>query len=697
MGIFDKAIERLATSIAKAAPQTTSYSESQLANMQTQTGYGNSTGLPRDAQLANVPFTPGVPIIPGAINPVRQDGRPDPRRYEYQVAQNINITETRAVPFKTLRVAADQIDILRRCIEVSKQKLVGLDWDIVLANDAVEKIAAESGVNSIRAMQIAKEKFNPEITRLRQFWQTPDISNGLVFAEWLSMLLEDNLVLDAVAVWPQRTVGGDLKGLQLLDGSTIKPLIDDRGMRPTPPNPAFQQILYGFPRSEFSAPIETEDTDGEFTSDELAYFVRNRRTNSIYGYSPVERSLALADIYLRRQQWLRAEYTEGVLPDLMFKTDANFGGSPDLLKAYENVLNDDLAGQTDQRKKARILPAGLEPVQFDGYGERFKDVLDEFLVTSICGHFGVQPSEIGFTPKTGLGGAGFQAGSAESSEVIGNMPLTQWAGRMLSQLSYVFLGMPRELQFKFAPSGRSDSEALARIDDLKLRGAGMSVNESRAKDGLSLIDAPEADQLIFVAGSSIFTLDDEGWSSITPALDPLAGMSAPETEPAAEPEAPAEDAAPTDLEAEAARTAALRAQADALGALIRAGVKPEDAAAAVGLDGVGFVDAMPVTLKPIEMLEAETDALAPAEPAEQPAEGAEPTTEAPAEEPATEDAEAAKAAVTEMRAFIRFLRKSPSRAFEFKHVPATYGETINKFIAVADLDGARWYAERFLG
>ena len=70
---------------------------------------------------ATVPFGPGNPIIPGAINPINPlTGRPEPRRYEYQVAQNINIVPTRLVPFSTLRDAGDSIDILRRCIEFLK-------------------------------------------------------------------------------------------------------------------------------------------------------------------------------------------------------------------------------------------------------------------------------------------------------------------------------------------------------------------------------------------------------------------------------------------------------------------------------------------------------------------------------------------------------------------------------------------------
>jgi hypothetical protein len=241
-----------------------------------------------------------------------------------------------------------------------------------LAEDSAEKIITEIGGNHVRAMSVARDRYTEEISRLREFWEQPDPTNGLLFTDWLNIALEEILVLDAWAVWPQPSVGGDLLGLQILDGSTIKPLIDDRGMRPQAPYPAFQQILFGFPRSEFAASDGKENADGEFTSDEMSYLIRNRRTMTVYGYSPTERALALADIYLRRQQWLRAEYTDGVTPELLMKTDANFGNNPDLLRAYENIFNDDLAGQTEQRKRVRLLPTGMEPVQFEGYGERLK-------------------------------------------------------------------------------------------------------------------------------------------------------------------------------------------------------------------------------------------------------------------------------------------------------------------------------------
>jgi hypothetical protein len=516
MGLRDRIARALTGDIEKAprlpaGSVTMTEQEMRQSGLAMQQTYGNSVALPRAPFSATVPFGPGMPITPGAINPIDPaTGRPMPRRYEYQVAQNINITETRLVPFKTLRAAADQIDILRRCIEVTKSKLTGLDWDIVLGSDASEKIVAEIGGDHVRAMAQARENFTEEINRLRTFWENPDRANGLTWTDWLMTLAEEVLVIDAWAVYPQPSVGGDLYGFQILDGSTIKPLIDDRGMRPMPPNAAYQQILYGFPRSEFAANDDDPQADGEFSSDDLAYMVRNRRSISVYGFSPVERALPLADIYLRRQQWIRAEYTDGVLPELMFTTDEDWGNNPDLLRAYENILNDDLAGQTEQRKRARLLPKGLSPVVNEGYGEKFKDTLDDYLITSICGHFGVQPGEIGFAPKGGLGGAGFEEGRADTAEALGIQPLANWISKMITNLSYTYLKMPRELEFRLMTSKRMDNESSARKAQIEVTSAGKTINERRSELGLPLLDTPQADMPILVAGADIFLFSPDG-------------------------------------------------------------------------------------------------------------------------------------------------------------------------------------------
>ena len=104
MGLIDRFAERVAKEITKAPNLpvgAVSMTEQQMRQTTPQTTtYGTAVPLERNPNYPAVPFGPGNPIIPGAINPPRADGRPDPRRYEFQVAQNINITETRLTPLK---------------------------------------------------------------------------------------------------------------------------------------------------------------------------------------------------------------------------------------------------------------------------------------------------------------------------------------------------------------------------------------------------------------------------------------------------------------------------------------------------------------------------------------------------------------------------------------------------------------------
>jgi hypothetical protein len=55
-----------------------------------------------------------------------------------------------------------------------------------------------------------------------------------------------------------------------------------------------------------------------------------------------------------------------------------------------------------------------------------------------------------------------------------------------------------------------------------------------------------------------------------------------------------------------------------------------------------------------------------------------------------------KAARNEVYKFMRWVRKNPTGLFSFEHLPETYAATLNKFVAVEDYEGARWYAERYL-
>ena len=58
--------------------------------------------------------------------------------------------------------------------------------------------------------------------------------------------------------------------------------------------------------------------------------------------------------------------------------------------------------------------------------------------------------------------------------------------------------------------------------------------------------------------------------------------------------------------------------------------------------------------------------------------------------------EESEKAVGELKQFLRFIKKSPSRPFNFREVPVIYADVLNKFVEQKDYDSARWYAERYL-
>lgn len=479
------------------------------------------------------PFAPGVPFTPVGIDPREPaTGRPAPRRSEFAASVNLQVANAgRLIPFSVLRDVADKVDVMRRCIEVRKSQMAALSWDITLSPVALKKIMADEHLNTPgAAAQEARRRFEPEMARLRTFWEKPDPLNQMDWVTWLNVLMEEHLVVDALSIWPRRRANGNTVGFEIIDGATIKPLLDHRGSTPLPPNPAYQQILHGFPRGEFTA-TSTPDASG-FLGDQLIYRPRFRRTWTPYGYPDTEHALSAADIYLKRMTWLRAEFDEGTTPDTWLKLPVESKIGPGQLRAYEVALNAELAGQTAERLRLRMLPPGASPEQMNKFGDLYKPELDEFLVKLLCSCYSVMPTEIGFPPGSGIGGKGHQEGEANSSQRKAIRPTAQWIEGVCTEISRRFLGMPDELCFKLIGYETEDQNMAEEVADSQTRRGAVTLNDDRAARGLPLYAFPEADTPFIVTGSGLVFLDgamaaqaaaagtDPAVPEIDPALDP---------------------------------------------------------------------------------------------------------------------------------------------------------------------------------
>ena len=187
------------------------------------------------------------------------------------------------------RTLANSYDVLRLVIEKRKDQIESLNWAIQ------HRDAAATGANE----SLTKD---PRIDAAQAFFRQPDREHS--WGAWLRILLEDLFVIDAPCIYPRRMVGGDLYALELMDGATVKRVLDDTGCTPLPPQTAYQQILRGLPAVDYAA-------------DELLYRPRNGRTYKVYGYSPVEQIVMTVNIALKRQIHALEYYRSENVPDAL--------------------------------------------------------------------------------------------------------------------------------------------------------------------------------------------------------------------------------------------------------------------------------------------------------------------------------------------------------------------------------------------
>jgi SPP1 gp7 family putative phage head morphogenesis protein len=481
-----------------------------LLNRQQETG-ALATPLPRD-QFPYA-FGPNIPLVPAPLDPTRRDGRAEPRLWEYPVSWNLPGHANRLVPWKTLRDAAG-LPLIRDCIRIRKEEVRGLEWDIVLSRRAVDQARREKpDAGALDVERELRDKFVGQIDAAIEFWQTPDRGNGFTFTEWLCAALEEILVLDALPIYPRRTLGGELYSLEVLDGTTIKPLLDHRGGRPMPPEPAYQQNIHGFPRGEFMA--DTSDTDGEqipnaYAADQLIYIRREVRTHTPYGLSPVEQSLLDIDTWMKRVNWIRSEYTEGVMPaGWLINEQTGHTWTPGQVREYERELNDYLSGNTAARHRYRVLPPGFKPDDSsasDQQAEKYKPEFDLFLIKMVAGHFDLTAHELGFVEAQGLGGEGHAEGQDRINERKGRRPALRWIANLITDISRAHLGLPRELEFQWLgieDESDSDQDEDTSLEDLAM--GGMTLNELRDRRGLPRYTIPEADKPAIISATGTIT------------------------------------------------------------------------------------------------------------------------------------------------------------------------------------------------
>jgi hypothetical protein len=393
---------------------------------------------------------PGAPIPPG------HTAEGSPRRWDYRIGTNIppKPRNDETYSFDTLRSFVRSYDVARLCKEKRKDDLRSLTWSVrprpIEGMTRAERIAQRKGAEDA-------------INEATGFLLTPD--QEVMWGPWLMKWADQLFGTDSATIYLRPTLGGELYALEVVDGTTIKVLLDAQGRLPQAPEPAYVQIVKGMPW-------------GWYSRDQIVYAPYWPVAESPYGSPPIEWVMMAANRAMRRQTIDLARFTDGNIPAALLKYPADW--STDQAREFSDFLTELLAGNDQARSRFLPVPdsGGSNPAQIlntepTTEGERW-------LMHMTCWAFGVNPSEIGFVdPGSGMGGKGFaEVGQAVSFRRSIRNPALHLKGIMDSILGRV----PRWAQLELFCADLEQTEDTlekAQADKIYWGLGGLSTDEIR--------------------------------------------------------------------------------------------------------------------------------------------------------------------------------------------------------------------------
>lgn len=410
--------------------------------------------------LMGRPFSPGVPVepLPGTQNQL-------PRQFQFTVAQNTQRMprgeNPQYTPFSQLRQLATSYDIAALCIATRVEQVQGLQWSIVPKDKRKQ--------SDPRVMS--------RVDALTQWWKYPDRVND--FSSWIGMLIYDVMSIDAMSLYRRRTRSGHLYALEVIDGATMKPIIDNRGR-----TVGYQQVLWGETISDYSrAYADAPDEQLFFTPHDIIYRPRYQRSFTPYGFPPTEWVIIRVNTALRKQSLDLAHFTDGNVPD-MLASPPDGALDPNQLREFEEMFNADLSGNDRARAKIKFIPFNMNLRELMPFN--YSTEIDRWMMNVTVAAFGVTPSELGFTEDVNRATALAQESITYRRGIEG---ISQWLKTMFDRLLADDFRSP-DLEWQWHFGKTDDRMLLAQLDQIYSSMGVISPEEVRALRFGNVLEGP---------------------------------------------------------------------------------------------------------------------------------------------------------------------------------------------------------------
>lgn len=360
---------------------------------------------------------------------------------------------TAGIGFKALREFADYYPIARACIEFRKSQITQMDWHVSPLSsepDDYEKPETKIAAKDVKAR-----------------FRYPTGNKSITFSHWMKQILEDLMVIDAVALYKRKNRAGEIIGYLPLDGTSIEIVLNKDGTIPDPPRAAYVQKVGG-------------EITAELSTDELYYRIMNPRTTHPFGMSPLEHLVIIVTTALKLQSFNLSYLSDGNVPEGFVEIPRDIASSRDQLKEWQDAWDAFLSGDPRFQRKLKFLPEGMTYTATKRNEDMTFERFEKWLLQNTCAIFGVQPSQIGFNFETNRS---VKETDFEVGKERGLFPTALFIKELMDDIVQNDLGY-EELEFRWSNLNPTNRVEEAKVVTSLIDHGLMAIDEWRVGEGL---------------------------------------------------------------------------------------------------------------------------------------------------------------------------------------------------------------------
>lgn len=383
------------------------------------------------------------------------------------------------LPFTYLRRMAQLYPIARACINRRIRQITQLEWDITTIDSEADEGAYKTQIEVVKQ------------------WLKKPMGHKTRFREFLTVLIDDLLTLDAISFEMQKTRKGDFMHLIPVDPTTIILRVTETGATPEPPNVAYEQVILG-------------QVVAQFDTSQMLYESMNPRSYSPYGVSPLESLILQIEAAIRGTVYNLDYFKENNVPEGFITLPEDMATSKDQVEQWQEWFDALLAGDRQMIHRLKILPNGSEYTAAKKPEDMAFEKFEMWILRQTCAMFDIQPQDIGITIDVNKATGEVQQGLGVQ---YGLMPLANFVKEILDVIVQEELGFT-DLQFIWTNINPVDRKEEVEIAEKEIKMGAKSVDEYRIEQGLEPIGLGH----YLVMGNQVVLVEDflEGETTMNP-------------------------------------------------------------------------------------------------------------------------------------------------------------------------------------